>query len=244
MTAEPESLTLANPVTMADVMESQRVFPFFEIHTAGIKLSDNCPEETWRDLAKHTVDAFEATGVSHCRMMAKLADVLNFGFAKYGERASAVIQATAGFMRLKVKTLDNAMEAFLRIPEERRRVDELTLEHHKAVQKLSADEQVEFLQLAIDEGMNVEALREAVKERHPSNSAKKATKKKASTSDKITKKDCLAAFQTIEDFVIQMEEEHGSAGRWPKEMKSDFIAPAKSLNKVLRRLAIPSHGKK
>jgi hypothetical protein len=50
--------------------------------------------------------------------------------------------------------------------------------------------------------------------------------------------------QTIEDFFIQMEEEYGSAGSWEKEMKADFVEPFKRLNKICRRVAIPSHGKK
>lgn len=242
MTAEPSTdIQLANPVGIQDVMSQQAEFPFFSIHATGISILPECPEEDWRTLAKACASAFENSGLTHCRMMAKLADVLNFGFAVYGERASDVVDATAGFMRLHAKTLDHAMSCFLKIPEERRRVDELTFEHHKAVQKLVPEEQTEFLDLAISEGMTVSALKEAIKERHPKNTA--ATKKKKASTDKsITKKECLAAVQTIEDFFIQMEEEHGSAGIWTAEMKADFIQPFRDLNKICRRVAIPSHG--
>jgi hypothetical protein len=236
-------LVLQSEISVLTVM-NQGEFQFFSVHDTGIAIKPECPEDVWRELATAAAAAFEHSGKTHCRMMAKLADVLNHGFAVFGERAASIVDATAGFMRLHAKTLDNAMACFVKIPEERRRVDDLSLEHHKLVSKLSAEEQEEFLTLAIDEGMSVSALREAVNARHPKNTAKSDTKRKASTDESITKKACLEAVQTIEDFFIQMEEEYGSAGSWEKEMKADFVEPFKRLNKICRRVAIPSHGKK
>lgn len=229
-----------NPITMQDVMSSQATFPFFQIHNNGVEINEACPEDDWRALAKAAAEAFQATGITHCRMIAKLADILNFGDAAYGERSADVIDCTAGFMKLSAKTIENAMTTFLKIPESRRRVDELTFEHHKAVQKLSAEEQEEFLKLAVDEGMSVSALKDAVRERHP----KKTTTKQKKTIDpdapKITEEEAIKAAETLCNYFDQAEEKDGPLAKWEPERitkLNNVCHPLEMLAKRLRNAA-------
>jgi len=236
------TLTLmSDPSTMPSAMlaPGQTVFQFYTISEHGIAIQPECPEAEWEALAKTAAEAFQATGVSHCRMMAKLSDVLNFGFQVYGERASQIVDATAGYMRLQAKTLENAMTVFLKIPESRRRVDELTLEHHKAVQKLDEKEQVEFLDLAVAEGMSVSALKAAIDERHPKR--KIATEKDHSEPDpedeeEVTEAEANEALAIATRFFRQREKDHGSCQNWSGREKDKWKPALKSLAGVARRL--------
>lgn len=243
MTTETQ---LAPPeLTLKDVL-SQGTFQFFTIHDAGIQIADDCPEEDWLELAKQTIAGVESTGISHCRMMAKAADVLNHGSNRFGERYAQAIDATRGFLKMNAKTLDNAMWIFSKIPEERRRVDTLSLSHHEVVARLDADEQNEFLRTAEAEGMSVSALKEAVKERHPSK-PRNGSVSQASTRDpneeKIEEATALLAAQTVIDYFGQAEEEHGPASKWTAAQKAPWLATLKELVKIGRRTALKTHGK-
>lgn len=232
-----EQLTTTAPVTMQDVMSSQATFPFFEIHERGVTFNIECPEDTWRELATAAAAAFQASGITHCRMIAKLADILNFGDTKFGERSADVIDCTAGFMKLSAKTIENAMTTFLKIPEERRRVDELTFEHHKLVQKLDPKEQEEFLKLAISDGLSVSALREAIAERHPKK--KINTKKKAAVdpdAPKISEEEAIKAAETLCNYFDQAEEKDGPLSKWEPERIKRFANLTHPLELTAKRL--------
>lgn len=229
---------LAPPEINIQTVMQQGIFPFWEIHDTGIRLSEDCPENDWQNLATTTADAFQATGESHCRMMAKLCDVLNFGFNKYGERASNIINATAGYMKRSAADLEKAMGVFLRIPEENRRLDELTVDHHKLVAPLPSEEQREFLDKAIDEGWSIKSLKEAIAERHPKN---KATPTQTTIRDpdapKITEGEALEALVKLVEFFDIEEEEHGNVAKWSEPKKVPFRPLMKKAAAYARKIA-------
>jgi len=86
-----------------------------------------------------------------------IGDLLNFCNGKFGEDFAQIIDAD----KYSVKTLQRFAYIADRIPPENRR-EELSYSMHVEVAKLDPESQRGWLQMAIDEGWTVEALREAM----------------------------------------------------------------------------------
>jgi len=225
-----DTLTLAPEITLQSVM-AQGEFEFFSIHENGIAFREECPEEEWLALTKHALTGLEASGVTHCRMMAKVADCINFGETKFGSRHSQALDATRGYLKYNEKTVANACWVFSKIEEERRRVDTLTLSHHEAVAKLDPEEQDEFLAKAENEALSVSALKDEIKERHPSKPKKlaKTTPAKKDGAPKITEDEAIKAAETLANYFDQAEEADGPLSKWDAKR-------IERLNKVMHQL--------
>ena len=88
-----------------------------------------------------------------------LADALNYGERKFGERYSQAIQAATGY---QASTLANIAWVGRKVEPSRRR-ESLSFGHHAAVASLPAGEQDEMLDLAEQAHWSVGQLREQVK---------------------------------------------------------------------------------
>lgn len=99
-----------------------------------------------------------------------LGDWLNFGEAVYGERASQGVESSTGeryneaerVTGLDRQSLMNIRSVCGRVTRDRRR-KELGFWIHAEVAALEPEEQVAWLQRAVDEGMSRQALREAIR---------------------------------------------------------------------------------
>jgi len=217
-------------LTVADVM-SQGEFQFFQIHENGIAFSEECPEEQWMEVTKQALNGLEASNVSHCRMMAKVADCINYGEAKFGSRHSQALDATRGYLKYNEKTVANACWVFSKIEESRRRVDTLSLSHHEAVAKLPPEEQNEFLEKAEAQALSVSALKDEIKEKHPGK--KKALAKKGKSTGKDdpapTEEEAKDGAEKVLLYFEHQEkpENKGKLSTWPK---ADVVRWAKLLH--------------
>lgn len=186
-------------------------------HT-GIVLKDETPEAEWKRITEQVAYLYEVTGKKHSQCAMMLGDLLRWGEERFGEKYADVIDATHDYMRVQVKTLMNWSWIAGKIHPSRRR-ENLTLAHHEAVAKLSAEEQDEFLQLAETEGLNVKELRERIKERHPS----KPRKPKVVQTDNDK-----SALQKLID-----------AANWiaanPDEVTDAYKAPMETVHRAYRR---------
>ncbi len=238
------SIELMNrEITITDVMQ-QGEFQFFKIHSNGIAFSEECPEDHWIEVTKQALNGLEQSGITHCRMMAKVADCINFGEAKFGDRHSQALDATRGYLKYNEKTVANACWVFSKIEESRRRVDTLSLSHHEAVAKLPPEEQNEFLEKAEAEALSVSALKDEIKEKHPGKK-KTVTSKKGnkSASDKApTEKEALDGAESVllyfED--AEMPEKMGKLATWKKADLTRWnkqLHPLEMLAKRIRNAA-------
>jgi len=233
-----DTLTLVPELTLQSVM-AQGEFEFFSIHDNGIAFREECPEEDWMELTRQSLNALEATGVSHCRMMAKVADCINFGEAKFGSRHSQALDATRGYLKYNEKTVANACWIFSKIEESRRRVDSLTLSHHDLVAKLTPEEQEEFLAKAEDEALSVAALKEEIKARHPSKPKKLAPPPQRDAdpdAPKITEAEAIAAAETLANYFDQAEEVDGPLSKWEADRVARLAALTHPLEMIGKRL--------
>lgn len=222
----------------------QGEFKFFTVTDTGLIVRPTMDEPTWLSAVQASILAYKSTRDSHIKMMFRVGDLLRFGESKFGERWAAAISDTFAQM-ITESVMSRAMWVAGSIPSDVRRED-LSFEHHEAVAKLEPDEQREFLEKAAEEKWNTKELKEAVKERHPSKprAVKTGKNKKSYEPEKVTKKAALAAADTIIAYFKAAEEEHGSASKWDDAKREDWIKPMLELNKITRRVAIPSHGKK
>lgn len=226
-----ESQILSQELTVADIM-GQKEFQFYDIHANGILFKEDCPEEEWLEVTKQALNGVEASSVSHCRMMAKLADCINFGEKKFGERHSQALDATRGYLKYNEKTVANACWIFSKIEESRRRVDTLSLSHHEAVAKLPPEEQNEFLEKAESEALSVSALKDEIKEKHPGKKKALAKKSSKGASEKApTEKEAMDGAEKVLLYFEEQEkpENKGKLGTWPK---ADIVRWNKQLHEI------------
>lgn len=137
-----------NEITLQTVL-SQSHFEWFDVNESSIVFRANTPENIWLDVTKMALDAYEHTHSTHCRMMAKVADCLNYGERNYGEQWSNVLDDARKFLRVQQKSISNAMHTFSKIAPENRHVDTLSLTHHELVAGIEDKKlQAELLQKA------------------------------------------------------------------------------------------------
>lgn len=172
-----------NQIATLDVegLLSQGEFEWGFRSQTGIVLKDEIPEAEWLRLTEQTLHLYEGHGKSFARAALYVADLLNFGEEKFGERYAQAIDGTRDFMNRQESTIANWRWIARAISPARRR-ENLSLAHHETVAKLQPDEQDEFLRLADNEALSVKALKEKVKERHP---GKVRTTAKATVTVKI-----------------------------------------------------------
>lgn len=100
-----------------------------------------------------------------------IGDWLLFGEALYGEDYAQAVEPTREdrydvvhrVTGLSPETLSNYASVCRNVRHDRRRA-ELTFSHHDEVRKLEPDDQVRWLQLAIDEGLSARELRQRIKD--------------------------------------------------------------------------------
>lgn len=130
----------------------------------GLELTD--PEmkfDRWESLGR-------VLGEVHRRSAWYIGDWINFGEAVYGEDAAQAVEGAVSdrydvaerVTGLAPSTLMNYASTCTRIARARRR-KELPFTVHEVVARLEPDEQVEWLQKAIDEGWTREELRDAIR---------------------------------------------------------------------------------
>ena len=156
---------------IADDGNKQAVQLLLDLETAGaidaVSLTLTDPEmkyETWEALGRYL-------GGMQRRIQWYVGDWLNFGEALFGEAASQGIEATQKERYSEAErvtgldhgTLQNIRSICGKVAKARRR-PELGFWIHAEVAPLEPDEQIEWLQRAIDEGWTRNQLREAIRE--------------------------------------------------------------------------------
>jgi hypothetical protein len=114
----------------------------------GCTLSEGLPFDTWADLLSKTV---QVRGACHWI----LGDQLLYGENNYGERFAQAVTLTG----LRLQTLRNVASVCRKIPYHRRRPD-LSFSHHAEVASLPDDEQDALLQIAAEQDLPADALRD------------------------------------------------------------------------------------
>lgn len=165
--------------TAGKTILDQGACEFYTVTEHGITFEQNTPRETWLDVVKQLTSMHESSGRLHFRAICILADALNQGEALYGEEYAQAIEDTRKWMKVGMKTIQNAMWIMKSIDASRRR-ETLSLAHHELVAPLEPAEQDELLAQAEDEDMSVADLKKVVAERHPKTKSGKERKTKAS----------------------------------------------------------------
>jgi len=124
----------------------------FLLCKAGIQVSGKPPIEEWQEAMQYINRC--ASGVMWWH-----GDMLNFGYATYGELASQE-DGDGDETRYDYKTLRIAKYVAGAVPLSMR-MDKLSFTHHAIVAPLPPSEQKKWLKQAADEGMSVAALRAA-----------------------------------------------------------------------------------
>lgn len=141
-------------------------FLFYSVSEHGITFTAETPRDEWLDAVKRLCHFHDSSLKLRERTLMLLADALNFGQDAYGEEFSQAIDGTREALGLTVKTVQNAMYTYKRIPVALRRV-ELSLSHYKEISPLGPAEQEKFIARAIKEKMPVSMLKKEIAEAHP-----------------------------------------------------------------------------
>lgn len=145
----------------------QGEFEWWTASAVGIAYKDETPAEAWRTNTQNLVLMYQGLALKTAQAAFKVGDSLNWGKEHLGEEWSQTIDTTRQELIKSVSTIGNWMDIARMIPPSRRRETETRIEVYKAVAKLEASEQNEFLKLADEENLSVTELREKIKERHP-----------------------------------------------------------------------------
>lgn len=159
-------------------------FPFWTTTEHGIKFSLDVPREDWLKAVHQLTAMHESSGRLHFRVICILADALNQGEELFKEEFAQAISDTRKWMKVGMKTIQNAMWIMKSVDASRRR-ESLSLAHHEVVAPLDPPEQDELLGQAEEEDMSVADLKKVVAERHPKTKRGKERKTKETNNDQI-----------------------------------------------------------
>lgn len=181
-------------ITIQTVLANQLHFEWFDVDESSIVFRMNTPENIWLEVTRLALDAYEHTHSTHCRMMAKVADCLNYGERNYGEQWSNVLDDARKFLRVQQKSISNAMHTFSKIAPENRHVDTLSLTHHELVAGIDNKElQAKLLQQAEDEEMSTSDFKNVVARARLTDEDKKLIATQTSQDpEELTSKDIKA----------------------------------------------------
>lgn len=215
----------------------QGTFDWWETTERGIAFKTGTPRGVWLGAMQSATAMYEDSGRLHFRSLCILGDALNFGENEYGEEFAQAIDDTRTFMRLSMKTIQNASWIMAAIPATRRR-ETLTLSHHEVVAGLDDEsEQDEFLKLAEDEGLSVSGLKKAIAERHPK--TKKGAARKSSKADLEAEEGLYYAAEKIETWFAAYEAGDGAVPLkdWTESRKKKWAALT-GISKIARRMGV------
>lgn len=146
-------------------LEAASNLPQGSIHLLGLQLTDHSMTlDEWQDIGRNLGSARRWSAFA-------LGDWLNFGEELYGESAAQGVEGAPAerydvahrVTGLEEGTLRNYSSVCRRVSLDRRRV-ELDWGHHEAVAALEPDEQIRWLQTAVDKSMTRDELRQAIKD--------------------------------------------------------------------------------
>lgn len=118
--------------------------------TAGLVFPDDMPYEQWAEFGE-TLTRAEGS------YLWAVGDWMHYGAEHYGAKAIQLAAAVG----LSERSVWNATSVCKRVPFDRRR-PELSFSHHDTVASLAVEDQIGWLQVAVDEGLSVSALRDHV----------------------------------------------------------------------------------
>lgn len=141
-------------------------FLFWSVSQYGIEFKSSTPRDEWLDAVKRLCLMHDGAAMTRERTLMLLADSLNFGEQAYGEEFAQAIDGTREALGLSPKTIANAKWVYGKIQCSFRK-DGLRLGHYTAIAALEPDQQEKYIELALQDKMSIETLKEIVREAHP-----------------------------------------------------------------------------
>lgn len=221
--------------TANDSIMTQGDFEFYVVSEHGIEFKKDCTREAWLEALEKLSGMYESSGRLHFRSICMLGDAFNFGERTFGEEYAQAIDSARKYMRLNMKTVQNAAWICASIEPSRRR-EALSLSHHEAVAALDDAEQDELLALAENEGLSVSALKKVVSERHPKTAK---GKKRATKMDLKSESGLQAAADKIVEFFAEYDaiEDAVALKDWPEGRKNKWSSLT-AIAKIARRMGL------
>lgn len=199
-------------------------FEFYAVSEHGMTFTNETPRAEWLDAVKRLTHFYEHAGMARERTLMLIADALTFGEQTYGEDYAQAIEDARSALGLKIKTVQNAIYTYKRIPVALRGAS-LTLSHYKEISPLEAEEQEKFIARAVKENLTVAELKNEIAVAHPTTKRGKPRAAKTLVVDLESEEGLHHAAEKVAEFLTkQAKSKEKLSKKWKGALEPAYKA--------------------